>query len=224
MPQAKRAFSSGIAVLCIAGFAAGLHSAPPARADWAVAAGSNGAVTDVFDADDSAAAVSAALGSCNQKSAGCKIIAQGSNGCFALAGTDNNGWGWAHRTSLGGAISGAMVNCVAANPLGCRNTQIQFCDRTHGFEEGQTTEADREAYQHAIDQAGANRAQHDAEENSQTTEQILQGILGGAGGLNSQPAYSPNGCRRPADYKACIWQGANGRGGGGPNFCFQQFC
>lgn len=223
MPHLNGAFASALVLIYVAVFAAELPLASPARADWAVAAGSNGAVTDVFDADDGSAAVSAALANCNQKSRGCKIIAQGANGCFALASTDDNGWGWARRTSLGGAISGAMVSCVAANPLGCRNTQIQFCDRTHGFVESQTTQADRDAYQHAIDQAGANRAQRDADQNSQT-EEILQGILGGLGSVNSQPAYTPNGCRRPADYKACIWQGATGHGGGGPNFCFQQFC
>jgi len=194
-------------------------------AEWAVAFGSKGGFGWSYGRDQSAGAVGAALGACKQRDTGCQVIGQGPNGCVALARQDGaNGYGLARRDSLGGALSAAMVNCTNANPLGC-TIKAEFCDRTNGFQEKQTTAEERRALEAAIERGRLNRARRNAaQQQSQNIDQIVQGLMSGVGGVNNQPYYNPGNCRRLVDYNACIRQGATGRGGGGPAFCFRQFC
>jgi hypothetical protein len=200
-----------------------------ARAEWAVAFGQNDGghwgEGSSWNANERVRATNSALANCAQEIDSCKIISQGTNGCVALAVQNGgNGWSITRRTSLGAAISASMVNCVDRNPLGC-SIKAQFCDRTDGFQEEAVTPEDKRAYDAAIERANQNRAQQQMQ---QLTVQTLESFVSGLTGGSARPAPSENGpafsCRRPVDYEACIRQGVTGHGGGGPQYCSQQFC
>lgn len=207
-----------------------------ARAEWAIAfaQGSGAAWSEgaSWDAATRQIAISSAMSSCSKKLGGCFIVHQGSNGCVALAIQDGgNGWGAARRDSLGGALSAAMDGCVKNSPLGC-SIKVQFCDRSSGFQEAKTTEAEKQAYEAALERARLNRVRKQAEGNGDDDDddsttflnEFARGLRGNGGALSPGERAPQFACLRPGDYEACIRQGATGRGGGGPTFCHHQFC
>jgi hypothetical protein len=112
------------------------------------------------------------------------------SGCAALAvGIGGNGYGFASRTSLGGAISAAMVTCTNANPQGCQ-LKDSFCDTSYGFKPGNMTQADRDALEAAQERGRSYRAQRNAQQWIQAGR-IATGIIGGYPTYRTLPAYRP---------------------------------
>jgi Domain of unknown function (DUF4189) len=167
-------------------------SSTTAHAEWALAVSqtSDGAWAqgNGFNYDDRDVATNTALSACEPHGSYCKIIAEGTNGCVAFSvAFEGNGYTWAKRSSLGAALTAAMVGCTKSNPTGCQ-IQAQFCDRTNNFKEENMTAADKAKFEEAVESARLYRAQSAVQQGMQD---FVGGFVSGLSSMSPAPAAQP---------------------------------
>jgi hypothetical protein len=107
------------------------------------------------------------------------------------------------------------------------NKAIYKCRQGHArcyvcFADGRD---DPEQWLQAWDQVMINEGeQKQRQEESEEAASAFMSAFGAAVAGAMQAPTSGSSCRRQRDYDACVWQGANGHGGGSERFCRLQFC
>lgn len=110
----------------------------PLSADWAIAFSNNGgggwSVGSSWNSGTRSAAVSAAISNCRARGGrNCRVVGQGSNGCFSIAVTNDGGWGTYSGQSQYQAQQNSIARCLQSNVYGGCIVRQSFCDTTRGF-------------------------------------------------------------------------------------------
>ena len=110
-----------------------IASVASASADWAIAVGQGSrghyAYGTAHSYSSAQEARSVAMSGCRDNGPGCKVIAQGSGSCAAIAfGTDDNAYGWSEGDSEREASRGAQKKCLQYTNGGACEVRGSFCD------------------------------------------------------------------------------------------------
>jgi hypothetical protein len=104
-----------------------------ASADWAIAVGQGDRGHYAYGTANNQSSVRVArrvaMEGCRDNGPGCKVIAEGSGSCAAIAfGTDDNAYGWSEGDTEREASRSAQKKCLQYTNGGACEVRGSFCD------------------------------------------------------------------------------------------------